>query len=197
MIFISWLRKNWINRFSGLKHFNWTALIEWSKPAFFWLSYFNIKSAPHLSLIDHPVTARLGLSEVRTDTDGEYRDRAETDLTGDQRPAPAPQSQPQSSVCCFALWWWSLDLPRSRSQHALTSRLSSLVVIIITSTLGLDLSFCRVALTPPFIPDTHYYTHLSKLCHHIVKLGSDPDDTNVDQILMGSLKNQPLIYLIF
>ena len=36
-------------------------------------------------------------------TDGEYRDRAETDLTGDQRPAPAPQSQPQSSVCCFAL----------------------------------------------------------------------------------------------
>ena len=126
MIFISWLRKNWINRFSGLKHFNWTALIEWSKPAFFWLSYFNIKSAPHLSLIDHPATARLGLSEVRTDTDGEYRDRAETDLTGDQRPAPAHQSQPQSSVCCFALWWWSLDLPRSRSQHALTSRLSSL-----------------------------------------------------------------------
>ena len=126
LLFISWLRKNWINRFSGLKHFNGTALIERSRPAFFWLSYFNNKSAPHLSLIDHPVPARLGLSEVWTDTDGEYRDRAETDLTGDQRPAPAP-TEPASVL---SLLLRSLMMI-TRPPEVLESTSSDLYIIII------------------------------------------------------------------
>ena len=42
-------------------------------------------------------------------------------------------------------------------------------------------------LTPTLVPDMHYYTHLSKLCHHFVKLGSDPEDINMDQRIKWDL----------